>query len=169
MSHMRVSCFRAGSTVARLLIAFAFGLVFLTVSAPPIARAQGLGPDDATYHIAKQLNCPTCAGRNLADCPTETCAQWKAEIAYQLQQGRTAEEIIRYFEERFGPTVRQEPPRSGSTLLLWAAPVGAALVFLVAAALAIQRASRHTPQPVATSASDDPLVAELEAEVRRRW
>lgn len=168
MSYVRASCSSVMSMAVRFLVALLVGISLLVVSAGS-AHGQGLGPDDATYHIAKQLNCPTCAGRNLADCPTETCAQWKAEIAYQLQQGRTAEEIIRYFEDRFGPTVRQEPPRSGSTLLLWAAPVGAAVVFLAAAAFAIQRASRRSLIPAAPSVSDDPLVAELEAEVRRRW
>ncbi len=133
-----------------------------------VAFAQGLGFDDKTYHIAKMLNCPTCAGRNLADCPTETCAQWKAEIAYQLEQGKSAEEIIAYFEQRFGTRVLQEPPKQGSTLVLWAAPVGAAVVFLIAAALVMQRATRK-PAPMATTASDDPLIAEIEAEVRQRW
>ncbi|MCS6772920.1 MAG: cytochrome c-type biogenesis protein CcmH [Thermoflexales bacterium] len=151
------------------LVAVLVGIVML-LAPSRAAQAQGLGPGDETYRIAKQLNCPTCAGRNLADCPTETCAQWKAEITYQLQQGRTAEEIIRYFEERFGPTVRQEPPRTGSTLLLWIAPVGAAAVFLVVAVLTIQRASSRRASPaVETDTGEDPLVAELEAEVRRRW
>jgi cytochrome c-type biogenesis protein CcmH len=84
------------------------------------AQAQVPAPDEPTYRIAKQLNCPTCAGRNLADCPTETCAQWKAEIKAQLDAGKSAEEVLAYFQDRFGPTVLQEPPKSGITAPLWA-------------------------------------------------
>ncbi|MDW8293503.1 MAG: cytochrome c-type biogenesis protein CcmH [Anaerolineae bacterium] len=144
-------------------------LLALVVLGARSAGAQGLGVDEQTYHIAKQLNCPTCAGRNLADCPTETCAQWKAEIAYQLQQGKSAEEIIAYFEQRFGTTVLQEPPKQGGTLVLWVAPLGAALVFLAAAVLAMRRATHRQAPLAAATASEDPLVAEIEAEVQQRW
>jgi cytochrome c-type biogenesis protein CcmH/NrfF len=135
------------------------------------AVAQAPAPDDETYHIAKKLNCPTCAGRNLADCPTDTCAQWKAEITSQLDQGKSSDEVLAYFEARFGPTVLQEPPKEGSTAILWAAPVGAAVVFLVCAGLVMARMSkRNTPAAAAATpvqASADPFVTQLEEDVKR--
>jgi cytochrome c-type biogenesis protein CcmH len=133
-----------------------------------LAQAQLPAPDEPTYRIAKQLNCPTCAGRNLADCPTETCAQWKAEIKAQLDAGKSAEEVLIYFQDRFGPTVLQEPPKSGVTAPLWAAPVGAAAIFLAIAGLVMWRTAQRnmrTPAPVAANHSD-PFVAALEREVR---
>jgi len=133
-----------------------------------LAQAQLPAPDEPTYRIAKQLNCPTCAGRNLADCPTETCAQWKAEIKAQLDAGKSAEEVLIYFQDRFGPTVLQEPPKSGVTAPLWAAPVGAAVIFLAIAGLVMWRTAQRntrTPAPVAANHSD-PFVAALEREVR---
>jgi len=135
-----------------------------------MAYAQLPAPDEETYRIAKQLNCPTCAGRNLADCPTETCAQWKAEIKAQLDQGRSAQEVLDYFQARFGTTVLQEPPKSGSTAPLWAAPIGAALVFLIGAGLAMWRTSqRNAPAAAPTPQADgeDPFVAALERQVRQ--
>lgn len=133
-----------------------------------LAVAQVPAPDDETYHIAKKLNCPTCAGRNLADCPTDTCTQWKNEIKSQLDEGKDAEEVLAYFEARFGPTVLQEPPKEGSTALLWAAPVGAAIVFLAAAGFVIARMSKRQPALASAPAavSNDPFVAELEKEVK---
>ncbi len=133
------------------------------------AVAQGDAPDEQTYRIAKQLNCPTCAGRNLADCPTETCAQWKAEIKAQLDQGKNAQEVLDYFQARFGPTVLQEPPKTGVTAPLWAIPVGAALVFLAGAVFVMTRVSRRAaPAASATpaTATVDPFVAEIEKEVK---
>jgi cytochrome c-type biogenesis protein CcmH/NrfF len=135
------------------------------------AFAQAPAPDDETYHIAKKLNCPTCAGRNLADCPTETCAQWKAEIKSQLDQGKNSQEVLDYFEARFGSTVLQEPPKDGSTAILWAAPVGAAVVFFIGAALVMMRVSKRGTPALATAipapASADPFVSQLEEDVKK--
>jgi cytochrome c-type biogenesis protein CcmH/NrfF len=88
-------------------------------------QAQSPDPntDTATYHLAKQLNCPTCAGRNLADCPTDTCTQWKSEIKSQLDAGKNSQEVLAYFQARFGETVLQEPPKRGVTLILWVLPI----------------------------------------------
>ncbi|MCS7056895.1 MAG: cytochrome c-type biogenesis protein CcmH [Thermoflexales bacterium] len=145
----------------------ALALIVLGIGRPTAAQLPA--PDEATYRIAKQLNCPTCAGRNLADCPTETCAQWKAEIKAQLDAGKSAQEVLDYFQARFGTTVLQEPPKTGVTAPLWAAPVGAALVFLVAAGVVMWRtAGRNRAVSLASAGrSEDPFVAALEDEVRR--
>lgn len=144
-------------------------LALLLMALPAFAQAPA--PDDETYHIAKKLNCPTCAGRNLADCPTDTCAQWKAEIKAQLDQGKSASEVLVYFQDRFGPTVLQEPPKEGSTAILWAAPIGAAIVFFVAAALVMARMSKRKTPAMASAApmqdNDDPFVSQLEEDVKR--
>lgn len=160
MSEMRVA-----SGIRRLV--WLVALIALVMGRPALAQVPA--PDEETYRIAKQLNCPTCAGRNLADCPTETCAQWKAEIKAQLDAGKSAQEVLDYFQARFGPTVLQEPPKTGVTAPLWAAPVGAALVFLIAAAIVMWRTSRrHAPTTFAAAGSNaDPFVAMLEEEVKR--
>ncbi len=147
-------------------------LVFLLAGRPP-AHAQGEEPnpdfDPAVRAVAKQMNCPTCAGRNLADCPTETCSQWKAEIKAQLDQGKTAGEVLVYFQDRFGPTVLQQPPTTGSTFWLWAVPLGAALMLIGGGAYAAQRHAR-TSQPAPASApaqsSADPYADALEQDVK---
>ena len=154
----------------RILLAWLSTLFVVVLMATP-AFAQAPAPDDETYHIAKKLNCPTCAGRNLADCPTDTCAQWKAEIKAQLDQGKTSDEVLAYFENRFGPTVLQEPPKEGNTAILWAAPVGAAIVFFIAAGVVIARMSKRNAPAVATAApastSTDPFVSQLEEDVKK--
>jgi cytochrome c-type biogenesis protein CcmH/NrfF len=146
------------------VVLFAFG---------DMAWAQEPNPefDQNVRAVAKQMNCPTCAGRNLADCPTETCAQWKAEIKSQLDQGKNADEVLAYFQDRFGPTVLQQPPTSGSTFWLWAVSIGVALMLLGGGALAAQRHA-HKPQTAyANTAAQatpdtDPFVAALEKDVK---
>lgn len=164
---LRLASYVLRFTFHALRFTWLIALVALAMGQPAIAQVPA--PDEETYRIAKQLNCPTCAGRNLADCPTETCAQWKAEIKAQLDAGKSADEVLDYFQARFGPTVLQEPPKTGVTAPLWAAPVGAALVFLLAAGVVMWRTSRrNAPMTVAAAGSnEDPFVAALEEEVRK--
>lgn len=86
-------------------------------------------PDyDRVNEIAKNLNCPTCVGQNLADCRTLTCEQWRNQINDLVAQGYSDEEVLNYFATRYGSQVLQEPPKSGWTLFLWVLPVLALLV-----------------------------------------
>lgn len=134
------------------------------IAMPAMAQTS---PEDQMYTIAKKLNCPTCAGRNLADCPTDTCTQWKNEIIDQLKQGKTSEEIVVYFEARFGSTVLQEPPKTGFTLWMWLIPIVALIGLGVVVLTVIQRSARMGPAPAkAASTSDDPYAAELERQVK---
>jgi cytochrome c-type biogenesis protein CcmH len=126
------------------------------------------------YAVAKQLNCPTCEGRNLADCPTDTCTQWKQEIAAQLKAGKTNDEVLAYFKERFGDQVLQEPPKEGFTLLVWVVPIAAALA-LVAMAVVVTRRAARSAKPVVvgakivptTAAATDDYETQLEEQVKQ--
>jgi cytochrome c-type biogenesis protein CcmH len=131
-------------------------IALLMALAPGASQAQSENPeyDEAVRAIAKQMNCPTCAGRNLADCPTETCQQWKAEIKSQLDQGKDAEQVKAYFQDRFGPTVLQEPPKAGVTLWLWLVPLGAALMLVGGSVVAAQRYAKRAPARAAAAVSE---------------
>lgn len=146
-----------------------FTLLALLLPLSNTARAQSPEFDDDVRKVAKKLNCPTCSGRNLADCPTETCLQWKSEIRAQLDSGKSSDEVLEYFQSRFGTTVLQEPPKAGNTLALWLVPVGAALMLLGGGTLVMRRIARRTPAmaPVAAGAAGaDPYVSELERQVK---
>jgi cytochrome c-type biogenesis protein CcmH len=158
----------------RLLLLIATLFAMCSALAPGALRAQSENPEynDAVRAIAKQMNCPTCAGRNLADCPTETCQQWKAEIKTQLDQGKDAEQVKAYFQERFGPTVLQEPPKTGSTLWLWLVPLGVSLMLIGGSVIAAQRNARKPAMAVASnagagaSAAGDAYAEALERQVK---
>ncbi len=160
------------STVPGALIrVLALALALVTVlgwALHPVV-AQTPNPSDETYTIAKQLNCPVCAGQSLADCPTDTCMQWKQEIRDQLQQGQTPQQVIDYFQSRFGPGVLQEPPKQGAVLILWVLPVIGLAGLAVGALIVLRRISRSTAASVANSPPqgiNDEYVARLEEELR---
>jgi cytochrome c-type biogenesis protein CcmH len=151
-------------------------LLLATLSSLRPAFAQTANPEDDMYRVAKKLNCPTCAGRNLADCPTDTCTQWKQEIVAQLKAGKSEDQIVDYFKARFGEGVLQEPPKQGFILLMWIVPLLVAAGLIVAAVSVVRRSSRlgrvATTQQAATpdqaESSTDSYVAALEREVRDR-
>jgi len=159
----------------RMLSALSIGVVFglwlagVAMFRPAVAQSPDPLLDDRVHDLAKQMNCPTCAGRNLADCPTDTCAQWKAEIRSQLEAGQSDRDVLAYFQARFGPTVMQEPPKEGALLVVWIAPVTAAIALVAAGVWAAQRASARKGSAAGRPAiaSEDPYVAALEDQVRQ--
>jgi cytochrome c-type biogenesis protein CcmH len=104
---------------------------------------------DRVNEIAKKLNCPTCAGINLADCRTLTCEQWRNQINDLVKQGYSDKEVLDYFVTRFGEQVLQEPPKSGSTLFLWVLPVIILLAGGVWLTFALRRWAGRGAAPIA--------------------
>ena len=104
---------------------------------------------DEINEVARLLSCPTCTGINLADCPTETCAQWRAEIGRLLAEGKSQAEILDYFAARYGDQVLQTPPAHGVFIWLWmvslAAVVGGFAWWLFGSRRRIAAAVQATP------------------------
>jgi cytochrome c-type biogenesis protein CcmH len=150
------------SLISNLLVLVAF--LFLTAS--PVA-AQSTQPEDQMYQIAKQLNCPTCAGRNLADCPTDTCTQWKQEITAQLKAGKRDDEVLAYFKDRFGSQVLQEPPKEGFLLVMWVVPI-VAVIGLIALAIFVARRSASSVKlsPATSQAQASDYETQLEQQIK---
>jgi cytochrome c-type biogenesis protein CcmH len=85
---------------------------------------------DEINAVAKNLSCPTCTGINVADCPTETCAQWRTKIGEMLAEGKSEQEILDYFAARYGDHVLQVPPKRGFFVWVWALPAAAIIAGL---------------------------------------
>jgi cytochrome c-type biogenesis protein CcmH len=112
-------------TSLRLLI----GLMVWAILATAPALAQQPSTDEINA-VAKKLSCPTCTGINVADCPTETCAQWRAKIGELMAEGKSEQEILDYFAARYGDHVLQVPPKRGFFVWVWILPVIAILAGL---------------------------------------
>lgn len=100
-------------------IVFVAMVAFLLMVAPAPAQSP---TDDQVNSVAEQMNCPTCQSLNLADCRTQTCEQWRAQISDLLAEGYTEQEVLEMYALRYGDEVLQEPPRRGGGLLVWLLP-----------------------------------------------
>jgi cytochrome c-type biogenesis protein CcmH len=117
------------------------GLVWLIV--PVIALGVLLvglwpGADSATdpearaYNLSVRLKCPICAGESLAGSQTDLAKDLRIRIADEIEAGSTDEEIIAMFVVNYGEQVLLDPPAAGWGIMLWAVPLGALVVGVVA-------------------------------------
>lgn len=121
------------------------------------------------------MNCPTCIGVNLADCNTQTCAQWRGQIADLVNQGYSDQEVLDYFVNQYGVQVLLEPPKQGSTLLLWTLPVLAILIGGGWLFYTVRRWNRAKLAPVKATAAPqtasevgDDYLSQVEKDLRGR-
>lgn len=141
-------------------ILFLLNLIALFLLSVQVTLAQE--PDyDRVNQIAKNMNCPTCVGVNLADCRTQTCEQWRGQIQDLLAQGYSDQEVLDYFANQYGTQVLLEPPKEGPTLLLWVLPVAALLIGGGWVIYILRRWKKPVPAaaagPAAAPAADDYL------------
>lgn len=86
--------------------------------------------------VAAELRCPTCTGLSVLESDASFSVQIKDIVLEQVNQGKSKDEILKYFTERYGPWILRSPPKSGVNLVAWIVPlvlltVGPILVWLL--------------------------------------
>lgn len=88
---------------------------------------------DQFRDVASDLRCPTCVGLSVLESDAPFSKQIKDEVTNQLKAGKSHEEILTFFTERYGPWILRVPPKTGVSILAWAIP----LAVLLAGPLAV--------------------------------
>jgi cytochrome c-type biogenesis protein CcmH len=114
---------RVGQSVAVAIAAA--GLLAVTVVTLLTATRP---PADRVQELSERLRCPVCKSVSITESPSETAAAMRQVVAEQVAAGRTDEQIVAFFRARYGEWVLLDPPRRGTTLALWLAPLAAAAV-----------------------------------------
>ncbi|NRB05303.1 MAG: cytochrome c-type biogenesis protein CcmH [Rhodobacteraceae bacterium] len=68
-----------------------------------------------------QLRCVVCQSETVASSNAQWALDARALVREQVEAGRTDAEIMAFFVTRYGEYVLMDPPKSGSSLILWAA------------------------------------------------
>ena len=113
---------------------------------------------DREMALAAQLRCVVCQNQTVAESRAPMAEDMRLEIRSQLEQGRSNDQVIAFFEQRYGAFVRYNPPWKPSTWLLW---IGPFLVALGGLAL-LRRTLRRT------RTSDAPLTPQ-QRDRARQW
>ncbi|NES39325.1 hypothetical protein G3554_24755, partial [Micromonospora sp. PPF5-17] len=124
----------------------ALGLAALVALAVAGLVRGSAGPTDPAAAIAAGLRCPACQGESVADSRSPIAASMRQVIADQVAQGRSPQEVRRWFVDRYGEDVLAQPPPRGPALLLWIVPM-VALLGAGAAALRTLRPRRREGEP----------------------
>lgn len=109
-------------------------LAALAVTAIGLLSGES-APADRALELEKQLRCPVCKSVSVAESPSDTAEAMRRTVAEQIAAGRSDQQIIDYFQSRYGQWVLLDPPVRGSTLWVWVVPAlagafGAAVVLL---------------------------------------
>jgi cytochrome c-type biogenesis protein CcmH len=145
----------------------------MVVAAPAIAQeGDDQVTDDEVNAIAKQLFCPVCENIPLDVCPTQACEQWRGVIRDLLVEGYSEQEIKDYFVAQYGDRVLGVPPARGINWIVYIFPplafvVGAAILFVAIRRWRVEPSDRIDPE-LPPGLEDDPYVAQLEEELRKR-
>jgi cytochrome c-type biogenesis protein CcmH len=145
--------------VALLLV---FGLALLPAHSVSAASDT---LEQQVQDIAAQLRCPVCQNLSVADTPSELGRNMRALIRDQLQQGRTRDQIIAYFVDKYGTWILLEPERRGFNLIVWWGPVLGLLGGLAGLVLVVRRWVRATPPPVIPTAPATPYLEQVRRDV----
>lgn len=143
-----------GSVIVVLLTVVVVGLLSGTAAEPDRARA-----------LEQRLRCPVCQSVSIAESPSETAVSMRRIVAEQVAAGRSDEQIVNYFTDRYGAWILLDPPMEGRTLVLWLIP----LVAAAGGVLVLVTRSRHPSHgPAELSGADRDRVQAALAEYRRR-
>lgn len=161
----RGAAWRCALIIAIILLSSLFTL-------PAAAQAQTV-TDDQVNAVAQKLYCPVCENIPLDVCPTQACAEWRAEIRSQLASGATEQEVINDFVLRYGERVVGTPLDPMLRALSLLTPWLLGLVVLVIAVYVLARWRGGQPQRAAagieTGAKDDSYYrARIEQDLQAR-
>ncbi len=109
--------------------------VFLLLATPAFAETV----TERTDAIARQLMCPVCAGQSVAESNSDLARDMRKIIKKKIRNGESDEEIILWFQSKYGDTILAEPPMKGFSLVAWLLPLAAVITGVVFATLFVRR------------------------------
>ncbi|MBL0691544.1 MAG: cytochrome c-type biogenesis protein CcmH [SAR324 cluster bacterium] len=110
------------------------GGIILTTSMVCAINWQATELDAEIRRISDLLRCPTCQGLSVKESESSIANSMKSEIRRLLLENNNEEQVLGYFEERYGEWILRNPKKEGFNLLAWIGPFGIFLgggIFLI--------------------------------------
>ncbi len=113
----------------------------------PLGRPlSGAELDRAVAEVAADIRCPKCQALSIADSDASSAQAMRAEARSLLSQGYTGEQVVGYFEQRYGEFVLLAPPPRGLNLIVWTAPAGIVLLGGLLVVLRLRQRRRNADE-----------------------
>lgn len=94
--------------------------------------------------ISKDLRCPASLNQSLFESEKPIASELKAKIYELLREGKSKEEIFKFFADRYGEQIRYAPEVSKSTAILWILPAGLIIVLIGGGFLMLNKRRKQT-------------------------
>ena len=156
--------------MARALVVFALcGAAFASAAAnPPSSPTVQEDPlERQVLEISKGLRCTVCQNQPISESNADLAKDMRAIVREQLKAGKSREEIMTYFVDRYGDYVLLKPRTGGIGAPLWAAPVALLILLGLLAAYFIRSHFRTEPPPPPLSREDRERVRAAREQVER--
>lgn len=125
-------------------------------------RIPAYDEEDA-QRIDGMLMCPVCPAETIGQAQVEISRQMRRLVREKLSQGASRQEILDFFQDRYGTDILAAPPKSGVNLVAWVVPVLGMLGALAAGLLVIRSMARKgAGEAVNETAMDEDLAPYLE-------
>ncbi|MCG8338880.1 MAG: cytochrome c-type biogenesis protein CcmH [Proteobacteria bacterium] len=118
-----------------LLITILTSFLLLIVHANAAAQVVNEELENQVREISHQLRCPTCQAQSVKESEAGLSVNMKNKVRELLIQGKSEDEILKYFEERYGEWILRSPKKEGFNLVLWVTP----LILIVVVGLIVVR------------------------------
>jgi cytochrome c-type biogenesis protein CcmH len=121
------------------LVALSLGLIIQDSLADSI--------DEQVREISNLLMCPVCQGQSVAESNSQLAKDMRKVIRKKLEEGKSKEEIIAYFVDRYGETILGAPPPKGANWLLWILPALALVAGGLGIAIFLHKSKEKREKP----------------------
>jgi cytochrome c-type biogenesis protein CcmH len=144
-------------------------LLVLLVQAPVLAADQ-----PSFQELEESLTCQCGCGLTVHSCNHLQCGSalpLRQEIRQQMALGLGKDEILTYFQQKYGEKILSSPTASGLNLAAWIMPFAILLIGTGVVVLTLRRWRRSPTSPPQTNAPPPPAAtgppSDLERELQR--
>lgn len=119
-------------------------LVLALIAAPavaepgPLANTQLRDPakEAQARALMETIRCVECQGQAISDSNADIAASMRSLIRERIGRGESVAQVRAWMIQRYGDYISYDPPLTGTTIALWAAPL-----ILLAVGIAVARLS----------------------------
>ena len=114
----------------------------------PLTGAEALA---LAIEVGEKIRCPQCQGLSVSASKADAAEAMFGRILELVEQGYDEEQILAYFESRYGTGILLEPPAEGMNWLIW---LGPGTMLLMGAGWIVLRARKDKAQTKAASGQE---------------
>lgn len=124
------------------------GILFFVLSGLVVAQVTKNPQQirEEAIAISKDLRCPASLNQSLFESEKPIASELKAKIYELLRDGKSKEEIFKFFADRYGEQIRYAPEVSKSTAILWVLPAGLIIVLIGGGFMMFSKRRKQTIQ-----------------------